>query len=123
MPNNYEVVIAAGKRKECRGDALPVRKPRTFTRDYSLSVRVEFSEKPTPHEHRVVKRHLFEPSSTLATKEPFNKAFDFDEGERVCGSIDATVTVTISVNGEQKVTTMSSTSFHLTAYPADCLSS
>jgi hypothetical protein len=73
----------------------------TFTQDYSLSVRVEFSEKPTPHEHRIVKRHLFEPTSTLVTKEPFNKAFDYDEGERLCGSTDATVAVTVSVNGEQ----------------------
>lgn len=101
MPNKYEVVIPAGKRKECPGDALPVREPRTFTRDYSLSVRVEFSEKPTKHEHRIVKRHLFEPTSTLVTKEPFNKPFDYDEGERLCGSTDATVTVTVSVDEEQ----------------------
>jgi len=49
-----------------------------------------------------VKRHLFEPTSTSVTKEPFNKAFDYDQGERLCGSTDATVTVTVSVGEEQE---------------------
>ena len=101
MPNKYEVVIPAGKRKECPGDALPVREPRTFKRDYSLSVRVEFSEKPTPHEHRIVKRRLFDPTKVDVTRELFNEVFDYDEGERLCGSTDAIVTVTVSVNEEK----------------------
>lgn len=102
MPNKYAVVIRGGSgRQECPGDALPVRKPRTFTQDYSLRVKVEFAEKPTPHEHRIVTRHLFDPSKVDITKEGYDQLFDYDEGERLCGSTDATVSVTVSVNEEQ----------------------
>lgn len=102
MPNKYAVTISGGTgRKECPGDSLPVRKPRVFTRDYLLRVKVEFSEKPTPHEHRIVTRPLFDPAKVDITQEGYNQLFEYDEGERLCGSTDATVTVTASVNDEQ----------------------
>jgi len=35
------------------------------------------------------------------TQEGYDELFEYDEGERLCGSTDATVTVTASVNDEQ----------------------
>jgi len=79
-----------------------VRKPRVFTQDYLLRVRVEFSEKPTPHEHQIVTRPLFDPAKVDITQEGYDQFFEYDEGERLCGSTDATVTVTATVNDQQK---------------------
>jgi hypothetical protein len=102
MANKYVVTIR-GKRggKDCPGDSLSVRKPRVFTQDYLLRVRVEFSEKPTPHEHRIVTLPLFDPAKVDITQEGYDQLFEYDEGERLCGSTDATVTVTASVSDEQ----------------------
>jgi hypothetical protein len=101
MPNKYAVTISGGKRMECPAESRPVRKPRVFTQDYLLRVRVEFSEKPTPHEHRIVTRPLFDPAKVDITQEGYDELFEYDEGERLCGSTDATVTVTASVNDEE----------------------
>jgi hypothetical protein len=93
-PNRYQVIIRSEGEKKCPGDKLPVREAKTLTQDYVISVTFEFSEVPTPHEHRIVSIPLLEGEEDVW--------FDYDEGDRLCGKTDATVRVIVRVGDQEK---------------------